>query len=128
MSKAADYKAVNDMEFLVNELHKEWDRSGADEETVGIGMEEASDVNEAIMEKIEKQQEELEGAELTFQELMDLTRKNYVLLRMARKIKSREGKVSQKGMDYEFQVSFDNEELKQFQEMFEPKLKRKEIE
>lgn len=122
-----DDEVVNDMEFLVNELHKEWDCSGADKETVRIGMTEATEVNETIMERVAKQQRVLDGAELTFRELMDLTRKNYVLLRMARKIMSRQGKVSRKGMDYEFQVSFDKEELKQFQEMFETKIKGKEI-
>lgn len=122
MRKAANSEMMKNMEFLVKELHKEWDRSGADKATVMIGIKEAPEVNETIMERIAKQQESIEGAEFTFKELMNLTRDNFVLLRMARKIKSKDDKVNQKGLDYEFPVPLDKDELKLFKEMFKPKL------
>ena len=122
MRKAANSEMMKNMEFLVKELHKEWDRSGVDKATVMIGIEEAPEVNETIMERIAKQQESIEGAEFTFKELMNLTRDNFVLLRVVRKIKSKDDKVKQKGLDYEFPVPLDKDELNLFKEMFEPKL------
>ena len=52
MSKLAGNDLMKDMEFLINELHKEWDRSGATKATVIIGIEEATEVNQTLAAKI----------------------------------------------------------------------------
>lgn len=114
---------VNDMEFLVNELHKEWDRSGVTKASVVISLEEVEEVNQVLLLRIAKTQELAEATEMTFKESMTLSRECYVLLRLARKIKGKEDKTNKKAMDLEFSVPLDKEELKLFKELFGAKIK-----
>ncbi len=114
---------VNDMEFLVNELHKEWDRSGVTKASVVISLEEVEEVNQVLLLRIGKTQELAEGTEMTFKESMALSKECYVLLRLARKIKGKEDKTNKKAMDLEFSIPLDKEELKLFKELFGAKIK-----
>lgn len=122
MSKLAGNDLMKDMEFLINELHKEWDRSGATKATVIIGIEEATEVNQTLAAKIMEKQELLEKDELSFKQNIGLSRENYVLLRLIKKIKAKENKTNEKGLDMEFSVPLDKEEYKLFKSMFSPKL------
>ena len=122
MSKLAGNDLMKDMEFLINELHKEWDRSGATKATVIIGIEEATEVNQTLAAKIVEKQELLEKDELSFKQSIGLSRENYVLLRLVKKIKAKEDKTNDKGLDMEFSVPLDKEEYKLFKSMFSPKL------
>lgn len=122
MSKLAGNDLMKDMEFLINELHKEWDRSGATKATVIIGIEEATEVNQTLAAKIMEKQELLEKDELSFKQNIGLSRENYVLLRLVKKIKAKEDKTNDKGLDMEFSVPLDKEEYKLFKSMFSPKL------
>ncbi len=122
MSKLAGNDLMKDMEFLINELHKEWDRSGATKATVIIEIEEATEVNQTLAAKIVEKQEMLEKDELSFKQSIGLSRENYVLLRLIKKIKSKEDKTNEKGLDMEFSVPLDKEEYKLFKSMFSPKL------
>ncbi len=114
---------VNDMEFLVNELHKEWDRSGVTKASVVISLEEVEEVNQVLLLRIAKTQELAEATEMTFKESMTLSRECYVLLRLARKIKGKEDKTNKKAVDLEISVPLDKEELKLFKELFGAKIK-----
>lgn len=114
---------VNDMEFLVNELHKEWDRSGVTKASVVISLEEVEEVNQVLLLRIAKTQELAEATEMTFKESMTLSRECYVLLRLVRKVKEKEDKTNKKAMDLEFSVPLDKEELKLFKELFGAKMK-----
>ena len=114
---------VNDMEFLVNELHKEWDRSGVTKASVVISLEEVEEVNQVLLLRIAKTQELAVAKEMTFKESMTLSRECYVLLRLARQIKEKEDKTNKKAMDLEFSVPLDKEELKLFKELFGAKIK-----
>lgn len=114
---------VSDMEFLVNELHKEWDRSGVTKASVVISLEEVKEVNQVLLLRIATTQELAEAKEMTFKESMALSRECYVLLRLARKLKEKEDKTNQKAMDLEFSVPLDTEELKLFKELFGAKIK-----
>jgi hypothetical protein len=114
---------VNDMEFLVNELHKEWDRSGVTKASVVISLEEVEEVNQVLLLRIAKTQELAEATEMTFKESMTLSRECYVLIRLARKIKGKEDKTNKKAMDLEFSVPLDKEELNLFKELFGAKIK-----
>ncbi len=107
--KKDDKEFVNDMEFLVNELHKEWDRSGVTKASVVISLEEVEEVNQVLLLRIAKTHE--------------LARECYVLLRLARKIKGKEDKTNKKAMDLEFSVPLDKEELNLFKELFGAKIK-----
>ena len=109
---------VKNMEYLMKELHKEWDRSGVTKASVVISLEEVEEVNQVLLMRIAKIQELVEAKEITFNESMDFSRECYVLLRLARKIKVKEGKTNQKAMDLEFSVPLDKDELKLFKEMF----------
>ena len=122
MSKLAGNDLMKDMEFLINELHKEWDRSGATKATVIIGIEESTEVNQTLAAKIMEKQELLEKDELSFKQSIGLSRENYVLLRLIKKIKAKENKTNEKGLDMEFSVPLDKEEYKLFKSMFSPKL------
>ena len=114
---------MDDMEFLVNELHKEWDRTGVTKASVVISLEEVKEVNQVLLLRIATTHELVEAKEMTFKESMALSRECYVLLRLARKIKGKEDKTNKKAMDLEFSVPLDKEELKLFKELFGAKIK-----
>lgn len=111
-----------DMEFLLKELHKEWDRSGVTKASVTISIDEADEVNKALLLAIAKRQEQAEKA-LDFKECVRLSRENYILLRLARKVKKQEDRCNKLAMDLEFEVQMDKEEYKLFKTMFGDKVK-----
>lgn len=110
-------KIEKDMEFLLKELHKEWDKSGVTKVIVTISLEESEDVNKALLLAIAKRQELAEKA-LDFKECVRLSRENYILLRLARKVKKQEDRCNKLAMDLEFEVQMDKEEYKLFKSMF----------
>ncbi|NMC60797.1 MAG: hypothetical protein GYA51_15645 [Candidatus Methanofastidiosa archaeon] len=109
---------INNMEFLINELHKEWDISGITKAPVIISFEEIEKVNKVLIMRIAKTQELVEEETKTFKESISLSKECYVLLRLARKIKDKEDKTKEKAMDLEFSVPLDKEELELYKEMF----------
>lgn len=109
---------INNMEFLINELHKEWDISGITKAPVFVSFEKIEKVNKALIMRIAKTQALVEEEIKTFKESICLSKECYVLLRLARKIKAKEDKTEQKAMDLEFSVPLDKEELELFKEMF----------
>lgn len=121
--KKDDKEFVNDMEFMMSELHKEWERSGVTKASVVISLEEVEEVNQVLLLRIAKTQELAEAKEMSFKESLTLSRECYVLLRLARKIKEKEDKTNKKAMDMEFSVPLDKEELKLFKELFGAKIK-----
>lgn len=122
-TKKEGKEIMNDMEFLMKELHKEWDRSGVTKASVVISLEEVEEVNQVLLLRITKTHELTKAKEMTFKESVTLSRECYVLLRLARKIKAKEDKTNQKAMDLEFSVPLDKEELKLFKELFGAKIK-----
>ena len=114
---------IDNMEFLMKELHKEWDRSGANKASVFISLDEVEEVNKTLLLRIAKQQKEAETGDITFKKSVKLSRECYILLRLARKIKAEEYKSYNNGTCYEFEVALDKEELKRFKEMFDGKVK-----
>ena len=57
---------IDNMEFLMKELHKEWDRSGANKASVFISLDEVEEVNRTLFLRIAKQQKEAETGNITF--------------------------------------------------------------
>lgn len=114
---------IDNMEFLMKELHKEWDRSGANKASVFISLDEVEEVNRTLFLRIAKQQKEAETGNITFKKSVKLSRECYILLRLARKIKAEEHKSYNNGTCYEFEVALDKDELKLFKEMFDGKVK-----
>lgn len=114
---------IDNMEFLMKELHKEWDRSGANKASVFISLDEVEEVNKTLLLRIAKQQKEAETGDITFKKSVKLSRECYILLRLARKIKAEEHKSYNNVTCYEFEVALDKDELKLFKEMFNGKVK-----
>ena len=53
--KSDSTTVIKNMEFLVKELHKEWDRSGASKASVIISLEEVDGINNKLKEIIYQQ-------------------------------------------------------------------------
>lgn len=108
------------MEFLVKELKKEWDKTGAVKASVLILSEDVEKVNQAICREIAKKKEEAEG-ELSFKKCIALCHENYILLRLATKIKAGEEHMNRSDMEMQFTVELDQEEKKLFKAMMLPR-------
>lgn len=108
-----------DMEYLVKLLHKEWERSGKTKAEVTISLSDVAKVKKRMAKAIAEKQKQLENDSLTFQQSMELSRNNFVLLRLVKKVKKAEDKTNQKGLDLKFTVELDKEEYKLFTKMIE---------
>ena len=102
-----------DMEYLVKLLHKEWERSGKTKAQVTVSLSDAVEIGKRMAGVIHDKQKQLENEELTFQQSMELSKQNFVLLRLVKKVKKAEEK-SVKKADTEFFVELDKEEYKLF--------------
>ncbi|MBO5033766.1 MAG: hypothetical protein J6D08_18165 [Lachnospiraceae bacterium] len=106
-----------DMEYLVKLLHKEWARSGKSKAVITISLSDVAEVKKRMAKAIAEKQKQLENDSLTFQQSMELSKNNFVLLRLVKKVKKAEDKTNQKGLDLKFTVELDKEEYKLFTEM-----------
>ena len=109
---------MRDMEFLIRELHKEWDRPGAVKASVFFALEEMDGVNRKLAKRIMAVQQEAEDTDLTFKECIRKSKECYVLLRLVKKIKKLEDKTNAKAEDDGFCVELDKEERKLFKKIF----------
>lgn len=114
---------IDNMEFLMKELHKEWDRTGAAKASVFISLDDVEEVHNKILLRISRQQHEAETGNISFKKSVRLSKECYVLLRLIRKIKTEEHKTYHNGTCYEFEVVLDRDEYKLFKEMFCGKVK-----
>ena len=109
--KSDSTTVIKNMEFLVKELHKEWDRSGVAKTSVIISLDEVDGINEIIKEIIYKTQKALDEDELTFKQSIAKSKECYVLLRVVRKIAKKKDKCEKQAIDNECAVELDKEEL-----------------
>jgi hypothetical protein len=115
MEKQITAKEVRkDMEYLVKLLHKEWERSGKTKAVVMVQLEDVSEIKKRMAGVIADKQKLLENEELTFKQSMELSKNNFVLLRLVKKVKKAEEKTVKKGLDTAFSVELDKEEYKLF--------------
>ena len=105
---------VKDMEYLVKLLHKEWERSGKTKAEVTVRLVDVPEIEKRMAGVIADKQKHLENEELTFKQSMELSKNNFVLLRLVKKVKKAEEKTAKKGLDTEFSVELDKEEYKLF--------------
>lgn len=108
---------VKNMEYLVKLLHKEWERSGRTKAEVSVTLSDTAEVKKRFAETIQKKQGQLDTEGLSFRESMELSRENFILLRVVKKIVKAEEKTNRKGMDLKFTVELDKEEYKKFFEI-----------
>ena len=116
--KSDSTTVIKNMEFLVKELHKEWDKSGAAKASVIISLDEEEAINEKVKLKIFQIQKSVDEDEITFKQSIVKSKECYVLLRIVRKITKKKGKCEKQAMDSEFAIELDKEELKLFKGMF----------
>ena len=115
MEKQITAKEVRkDMEYLVKLLHKEWERSGKTKAAVTVRLLDMKEIESRMAKVIAEKQKQLGNEELTFKQSMELSKSNFVLLRLVKKVKKAEEKTVKKGLDTEFSVELDKEEYKLF--------------
>ena len=92
---------IKNMEFLLKELHKEWERPGEVKSSVRIPYEKVEAINRKL-----------------FKQSIAKSKQCYVLLRIMRKIVKGKDKCERQAVDAEFMIELDREESKLFKEMF----------
>ena len=105
---------VKDMEYLVKMLHREWERSGRTKAEVTVQLADVPEIERRMAKTIRDKQRQLDNEELTFKQSMELSKNNFVLLRLVKKVKKAEEKTAKCGLDLEYTVELDKEEYKLF--------------
>lgn len=105
-----EVKVMDNMEYLMQELHREWARSGPSRISCTLQNTEVSEVQGALAKQVEKQQLLLEREELTFQKSVQLLRMNYILLRLAKKMKAEQAQKSKDNDSGDLGLLLDEEE------------------
>lgn len=114
MERMIGKEMVKNMEYLVKLLHKEWERSGRTKAEVSIGITDKKEVGAKLAGEIQARQGQLETEGMAFKECMELSRENFVLLRLARKIKKAADRAERREDAVSFTVEMDKEEYKLF--------------
>lgn len=110
-SKGASTKEIiKNMEYLVKQLHKEWERSGRTTAETVIKIDDLPAISKRTADTIMEKQARLETAEMTFKQGMELSRENFILLRLARKVEKADRRVAKNGADAEICIELDREE------------------
>ena len=114
MERITGKETVKNMEYLVKLLHKEWERSGRTKAEVSIDITDKNKVGAKLTAEIQERQKQLETAGMDFKECMALSKENFILLRLARKIKKAEDRAGRRENAVSFTVEMDKEEYKLF--------------
>lgn len=96
---ASTKEIIKNMEYLVKMLHKEWGRSGRTTAEAVIKTGDLPAISKRTADTIMKKQARLETAEMTFKQGMELSRENFILLRLARKVKKADRRAAKNGAD-----------------------------
>lgn len=103
-----------DMEYLLKLLHREWERSGKTKAAVTVRLGDVPEIKSRMVMVIKDKQKQLNNEELSFKQSMELSKNNFVLLRLVKKVKKAEEKTVKKGLNMEFSLELDKEEYKLF--------------
>ena len=114
MEKMTGKETVKNMEHLVKLLHKEWERSGRTKAEVSIDIADKRATETRLAGEIQARQGQLETEGMDFKECMELSKENFVLLRLAKKIKKAADKAECREDAVSFTVEMDKEEYKLF--------------
>ena len=114
MEKMTGKETVKNMEHLLKLLHKEWERSGRTKAEVSIDITDKKEVGVKLAAEIQERQKQLEAAGMDFKECMELSKENFVLLRLARKIKKAGDRAGRRENAVSFTVEMDKEEYRLF--------------
>ena len=114
---------IRNMEFLLKELHKEWERLGEVKSSVRIPYEKVEVISRKLNGIVYETQQSSDSDGLTFKQSIAKSKQCYVLLRIMRKIVKGKDKCERQAIDAEFVIELDREESKLFKEMFAELLK-----
>ena len=114
MEKISGKETVRNMEHLLKLLHKEWERSGRTKAEVSIDIADKREAETRLAAEIQARQGQLETEGMAFKECMELSKENFVLLRLAKKIKKAANKAERREDAVSFTVEMDKEEYKLF--------------
>lgn len=101
-------------EYLVKLLHEEWEHSGKTKAEVVINKADKIIAETRLAEEIQIRQGQLEMEGISFRECMELSRENFVLLRLIKKIKKAGDRAAHRENVTSFTVEMDKEEYKLF--------------
>lgn len=108
---------IKSMEFLISELHKEWNKSKGDRKQIKVSLNESHKLRNKISEHIVKQQKIInEDSNIDFEESMKMSKENFVMLRLIKKINR-----NMKKGEEEFSVNLDTEEYNVYLKLLESK-------
>lgn len=114
-NKQNENSIQKEMEYVLKLLEREWELTGETKEVQVIGLREISLVNFEIERRIKENKEQL-SLDVSFRNSLKLTRENYVLLRLAKKIKTEKDKADQDNQRW-FYVGLDMEEYELYMEI-----------
>lgn len=114
MEEMTGKETVKNMEHLLKLLHKEWERSGRTKAVVSIDIADKKTVGIRLAEEIQERQKQLENEDTDFKECMELSKENFVLLRLAKKIKKAADRAGRRENAVSFTVEMDKEEYRLF--------------
>lgn len=107
---------MGNMEFLVDELKKEWDMSKETKHYVGLSIEKAEKLREKMQEYIVSCSRILEDDTLSFKQSMKYCRDNNIMFRLARKLITKYDHAIEKKKD-SIVLELDKEEFKAYREI-----------
>lgn len=113
----ANNEITKNMEYLIKLLHREWERSGKTTAEALVKISDLPAVIKMTAAVIMEKQVKLETAEMTFKHAMELSRENYILLRLAKKIRRAQKHTEKNGADKDICIELDREEHRLFAEI-----------
>lgn len=114
---------IKNMEFLIEELHTEWERSGAVKTFITITQEDADDVTLKIKTVIYKMEKSVEDKDLNFKQSMKKSKECYILLRLIKKIIRQDDLARDGEIDGDLVIGLDKEELRFYKKIINDKVK-----
>lgn len=112
MERMTGKETVKNMEHLVKLLHKEWERSGRTKAEICMDAADGRTAGMQIAEEIQRRQGQLETDGMSFRQSMGLSKENFILLRLAKKIKKEGDKAGRREAGASFTVDLDKEEYR----------------
>lgn len=107
-------EVLRNMEHLIKLLHKEWEQSGRTKAEVSMNLADARTVKVRLVKMIQERQGQLEAEKMTFNQSMELSKGNFILLRLAKKIRKTIENTERKETETSVMIELDKEEYKLF--------------
>lgn len=107
-------EVLRNMEHLIKLLHKEWEQSGRTKAEVSMNLADARSVKVRLVKMIQERQGQLEAEKMTFNQSMELSKGNFILLRLAKKIRKAIENTERKETETSVMIELDKEEYKLF--------------